>query len=52
MTSPNGPLGCSGVGPRSVRIRLIESRSSSYSTGTWVRSIGMVALFSISGPPV
>ena len=50
--SPNGPLGCSLVGPRSVRIRLSESRSSSYSTGTCVRSIGMTALSSITGPPV
>ena len=33
-------------------MRLIESRNSSYSTGTCVRSIGMTAPSSITGPPV
>ncbi len=50
--SPNGPLGCSAVGPSSSSRRVIWLRSSSYSTGIWVFSIGITALFFICGPPV
>ncbi|COW34641.1 Uncharacterised protein [Mycobacterium tuberculosis] len=52
MTSPNGPLGCSGVGPSSSIICETLSRSSSHSVGTWVRSTGITALSASTGPPL
>ena len=52
MTSPNGPLGWSGVGPSWLMMSVIWLRRSSHSTGTWVRSSGITALLSITGPPV
>ncbi|PQM46041.1 hypothetical protein C1Y40_03783 [Mycobacterium talmoniae] len=52
MTSPNGPLGCSLVGPRSLMMRVRSLRSWSHSTGTWVRCTGITALSCSAGPPV
>ncbi len=52
MVSPNGPLGCCGVGPSADTVRPMLSRRSSHSTGTWVRSIGMTVLSVSTGPPL
>ena len=52
MTSPNGPLGCSLVGPSLEMMLVMVLRSSSYSVGTWVRSSGITALSASTGPPL
>jgi hypothetical protein len=52
MTSPNGPLGCSFVGPSLEMTSVMLLRSSSHSVGTWVRSSGITALSASTGPPL
>ncbi|CAG7406453.1 hypothetical protein PICSAR71_04588 [Mycobacterium avium subsp. paratuberculosis] len=52
MTSPNGPLGCSAVGPSFEMMLVMLLRSWSHSTGTWVRSSGITALSASTGPPL
>ena len=51
IRSPNGPLGCSLVGPSLSMMLAVSLRSWSHSTGTRVRSIGITALSARTGPP-
>ena len=52
MTSPKGPLGCSGVGPSLEMALATLWLSWSHSVGTCVRSMGITALSASTGPPL